>query len=199
MLAQLDVGRLPFPADTFDMIFTDPPYAKRYLDTYRALAHEAARVLKPHGFLSAMCGGLYLNQIFRFFTDAGLSFYWLYQLSLKGKNALAWRHGKPTNKPISSRVKHVLVYSKGPAVARTATIGLYQSNGPDKRWHPWGQDVDSHRYYIECFTYPGALILDPMAGGGTTGQACRLIGRRAIQGDIDPTACLTIATRKDQD
>ena len=57
MIAHADIRNLPIPANSVDMIFTDPPYVKDLFECYHWLADEAARVLKPGGFLAAMCGG----------------------------------------------------------------------------------------------------------------------------------------------
>jgi DNA modification methylase len=186
MIIANNVQRLPLPDNSVDMIFSDPPYVKTLLHTYQWLAHEAARTLKPGRFVAVMCGEAYINQIMRYFDDAGLSYYWLYVLQLANKGFTCWRSNGHRNMPIGTPVKHVLVYSKGPAVSRTATTGTYKPNGKDKVHHPWGQDVDSHRYFIDCFSHPGDLVLDPMCGGGTTAIACRLVGRRHLLGDIDP-------------
>ncbi len=46
------------------------------------------------------------------------------------------------------------------------------------------------RRFIEALTLPDDLVLDPMAGSGTTLVEAILLGRRAIGVDIDPLACL---------
>lgn len=46
------------------------------------------------------------------------------------------------------------------------------------------------RYGIENYSSPGEIILDPMAGSGTTVVEARLHGRNAIGYDIDALACL---------
>lgn len=195
MLAQVDVHRLPIADGSIDMVYSDPPYGHALIHTYRWLALEAARVLRPGGFVAVMCGGNSLNDIMRWFDDAGLSFWWLYQIGMTGQQTgVVWKHGSH-NVPISTRTKHVLVYSRGRALARTATVGLYWAGGVDKTWHHWGQDIDSHRYYIDCFSKPGDLVLDPMAGGGTTGVACELLGRRYILCDLDRHALETCQRR----
>jgi len=188
MITRWNVRYLPLTDNSIDMIFSDPPYIKDLLPAYRWLANEAARVLKPGKFIAVMCGGNGLNKIMHWFDDAKLDFWWLYQLGMRGQQTgVVWKNGNQ-KVPISTRTKHVLVYSKGKALARTATVGLYWAGGADKRWHFWGQDIDSHRYYIDCFSAEGDLILDPMAGGGTTGVACAILGRRCILGDIDSDA-----------
>lgn len=46
-----------------------------------------------------------------------------------------------------------------------------------------GQIVLNTLYY---YTQPGELVVDPMAGGGTTNDACLLLGRRCRSYDIKP-------------
>ena len=42
--------------------------------------------------------------------------------------------------------------------------------------------------YIEHYTSPGDLVLDPFCGSGMTGVACLLTGRHAILNDLSPAA-----------
>jgi len=179
------------------MIFTDPPYLREYLPCYGWLAREAMRVLKPGGFVLAMCGGAYLNEIFRVFDDAGLTYYWKHENELTGATSgQVWRNiGENVRAPIAVRQKSILAYSKLPAVARCQVLDIYRGNGTDKRYHAWGQDIDTARYFIDCYSAPGDLVLDPFIGGGTTAVACELIGRRGIGMDLDPVALATTAAR----
>lgn len=188
-LAVADIARLPLADNSVDMIFTDPPYLRQYLPCYGHLAREAMRVLKPGGFVLAMAGGVYINQIFRMFDDAGLTFYWEYDLAMNGaQTGIVWRSVNGHNMPISTRQKRIIAYSKGAAISRTATVAIYETTSGDKRYHAWGQEVSSARYFVDCFTQPGDTVLDPFIGGGTTAVACELIGRNCIGFDIDPAA-----------
>lgn len=194
-LARANCRELPLAANSVDLIFTDPPYLREYLPCYGWLAREAARVLKPGGFVLAMCGGAYLNQVFAMFDAARLAYYWNYQLDMVGQTTgIVWPNGNQSVH-ISTRTKPILAYSKGESYARTCTVGLYRSDGADKRYHSWGQDVASARYYIDCFSAPGDLVCDPFIGGGTTAVACELIGRRCVGFDLDPAALATTSAR----
>ena len=197
MFFQADIKHLPIADSSIDLIFTDPPYVKDLIHTYKWLAHEAARVLKPGKFVLAMAGGNHKNKIMRWFDDAGLKYFWDYQLQTLDKACQVWKHapGLP-NTTVTASVKSVIAYSKGLALPRTATAGLYKSGGGnDKRFHHWGQSIDSHRYYIDCFSHKGDLVLDPFVGGGTTAEACKILERRYICSDIDPIALQTSVTR----
>ena len=46
-----------------DLIFTDPPYPKDYHYCYEFLAKEAARVLKPNGFIITYVGPYWKHRV----------------------------------------------------------------------------------------------------------------------------------------
>jgi len=198
MILQASCERLPIAANSVDMIFADPPYVAEYFHTYRWLATEAARVLKPGCFVAAMCGSVRLNKLMRWFDDAGLGFYHLFSMVMSGAGSgCVWKRTGSGNMPIALREKHILAYYKPGALPcqRAAMTSTYYPGAADKYYHHWGQSVDSHRYYIDCLSAPGDLVLDPFCGGGTTAAACELIGRRWICADIDPEAIDITARR----
>lgn len=61
--------------------------------------------------------------------------------------------------------------------------------------HPTTKPLDMVRQFVQWFTEPGDLILDPFAGSGTTLRAAIDEGRRAIGVEIDAAHCAT-ATRR---
>jgi DNA modification methylase len=182
------------PDNSIDVIYSDPQYHKSHLPLYGWLATEAMRILRPDGFMLVMCGGLYINQIFRMIDDAGLSFFWKYEFSLTG-SATGSVHPRGDHNPIIVRQKSILAYTKGDGRARTVTYGTMAGNGGDKQYHRWGQDVVSARYYIDCFSKEGDVCFDPFGGGGTTGIACGLINRRWLLFDQDAKAVATARAR----
>lgn len=182
------------PDESVDLIFTDPPYPKKYLPLYGWLAKEAARILKPSGFLLAMCGQLYLDEIFPMLSEH-LTYFWKYEVGLSGwEGGVVWPQGN-TSVNIVVRSKPVLAYSKGLALPRTSTLSLFYGNGGDKRFHVWGQDIVSARYYIDCFSALGDVVFDPFVGGGTTPAACYLIDRRWLASEINPDMAETARQR----
>ncbi|VVB92782.1 Modification methylase MjaII [uncultured archaeon] len=66
-------------------------------------------------------------------------------------------------------------------------IGNYRGN-----WSPY-----IPRNLILRYTAPGDLVLDQMAGSGTTLVECKLLGRRALGVDINPDAVMVARNRLD--
>jgi site-specific DNA-methyltransferase (adenine-specific) len=52
--------------------------------------------------------------------------------------------------------------------------------------HPTQKPVALFAYLIRTYTQPGALVIDPFAGSGTTGVAARDLGRHFLLNDITP-------------
>lgn len=196
-LAQATIESLPLADNSVDLIFTDPPYKKEYLPCYAWLAKESMRVLKPGGFVLTMCGGIYINQIYRMFDNSGLTFFWEYHVYLSGWAAgIVWTRSHP-KKTINVRNKPILAYSKYSSTPRTSTISLFNGGGEDKKYHEWGQDIESARYYIDCFSHKDDLVCDPFIGGGTTGIACMALQRRFVGFDLDMNALFISRDRID--
>ena len=181
------------PAESVDVIYTDPPYLREFVPLYGWLAEMAARVLKPGGFVLAMAGGSYKDRIMSDMRKH-LTYHWDYHFQLTG-SLTGKVHPHGAHKPIIVRTKSILAFSKGKSAARTVTYSLMSGTGGDKEYHRWGQDVVSARYYIDCFSRPGDVVLDPFGGGGTTAEAARLIGRRWLLMDSDPVAVATARAR----
>lgn len=200
MIARASCEMLPLANNSVDLLFTDPPYPTEYLPCYGWLASESMRVLKPGGWLIAMCGGTNLNKIYRMFDDAGLIYFYEMQQKASGSAPVVWRHYKGLDAyPIIARSKPLLVYSKGASKPHiSSVINLFETGtgwSLAKSFHHWGQDVNTCRYYIEYFSRKGDLVLDPFVGGGTTMIASELIDRRCIGFDIDPIALETTKNR----
>lgn len=171
------------PDNSIDVIFTDPPYPREYLPLYGWLAKEAARVLKPGGFLCAMAGGNYLDEVFARMGASGLNWYFKIEVFNVGDSPVIWP------KRVITRTKPILMWTKGPAVVQIWNMtDVYQGQGKDKRYHEWGQDVGSARYVLEYIFGTGAtgLVFDPFCGGGATLEACKLLGLDYLGFEQDP-------------
>lgn len=64
--------------------------------------------------------------------------------------------------------------------------------------HPTSKPLAMVADWVEKFTSPGDLILDPFAGGGTTLRAAADLGRRAIGVELEERYCEVTAKRLSQ-
>jgi DNA methylase/Methyltransferase domain len=169
------------PDNSIDLIFTDPPYLKAYLPLYGWLGKEAARVLKPGGFCLAYTGVIHKWTVMQLLADHLDYFTDIIALDNGKQSSILW------SQKLISRHKSILAFSKGPGLPRCQMLTSFFGGGKDKRFHKWGQDEQTARYYIDCFTLPGQVILDPFVGGGTTCYVAAQIGRGFIGFEIDGT------------
>jgi len=161
------------PDESIDIIFTDPPYSKEYLYLYEWLFSMAARALKPNGFLLVYAGNYWKDEVMMM-ARAKLDYFWDYQTVMNtGNNSVIW-----PRKTIAIS-KSILAYRPrgGQGMPRTNVLGAWFGGSADKRYHIWGQDESTARYYIDCFSKDGDVIFDPFVGGGTTAYVCRVLGR----------------------
>lgn len=166
------------PADSVDLIFTDPPYPREFIPLFGATAEIAARVLRPGGFCIVYVGGTYLPEILALMTER-LRYHWHLSIYQPGDNCILWP------KRIMSGLKLLLCFSKGPAQPRCLTRDVFVGTAADKRYHIWGQEEGSARYYVDSFSAPGDVVLDPFTGGGTTPAVCKMLHRPFLGFEID--------------
>ena len=177
------------PDESVDLVFTDPPYLREFIPLYGWLALEAARVLKPGGWLFAYGAGEHQPEYLRLMTQAeGLDYFWVFSLLHHGGYPRLW------NKRLMSGFKPVFVFTKGkPSRLRwQSTVG---ADSADKRFHEWGQGVGFPVKTLELLTDPGDVIWDPFCGGGQVPAACKLTGRNYVAFEVDPETASRARTR----
>ncbi len=167
-------------AGTVDLIFTDPLYLKEYHYLYEWLAKEAVRVLKPTGFLIAYAGPYWKQRVMETLR-AQLDYFYDFIL-IHADTSILWP------RKIVSGYKSLLCYCQRneKPLPRMNVLGKYAHSSQDKRFHNWGQSDKEARYYIDCFTKEGDLVVDYFLGGGTTAVVCKRLNRRCIGFEIDP-------------
>lgn len=168
------------PAASVDLIFTDPPYKKDHQYLYEWLAKEAARVLKPGGFLIAYTGPYWKHKIMMILGEQ-LEYFYDFILLHSGKTSILWQ------KRIITGYKSLLCYRlKGSkAMPVTNVLGKFHGSGSDKRFHKWGQEADTAKYYIDVFTNENALVVDYFLGAGTFAEVCKGLNLNFIGFEID--------------
>jgi DNA modification methylase len=170
------------PDASVDLVFTDPPYIAKYIPLYGWLAREAVRILKPDGFALVYTGDYWKDVVMTLMREH-LKYYWDFILVQSGFGTMIWA------RRIIARNKSILAYQKKDSTARPRTnvLSRWEGSGGDKRFHTWGQDESSARYYIDCFSKPGDIVYDPFCGGGTTSAIAKMTDRNYLTFELDPT------------
>ena len=171
--------KLGIEAGEVDAIITDPPYPGEFLPLFGNLAKFAGDVLRDGGSLIAMSGEAHLPEVFRLLTsDPRLIYQWTMAYLTPG------RATQLRGKPIASNWKPLIWLTKG--AYHGPRIGdIFENPAPDKEHHDWGQGEIGMAQIIDRMTTPGALVVDPFLGGGTTGVCCVRSQRRFIGFDLD--------------
>lgn len=177
------------PDWSVDAIITDPPYPKDYIPLFGDLAELAARILKPRGVLVVMCGQFWLRE-YMAELDKHLRYRWTAAYIAQGPRTRVHAAG------VATGWKPLLVYQGPDAFGQPfITDDLFDSAGDDKQHHHWGQSETGIAEQVERLTQPGALVVDPFLGGGTTAVVCRDLGRRFIGCDLDAAHVTTSRER----
>jgi 16S rRNA G966 N2-methylase RsmD len=177
--------------ESLDVIITDPPYPKEYIDTYRLLAEFADKYLKTGGSLLAMAGQSYLPDVIKCLDSAGLKYHWcLSYLTPGGQATQLW------DRKVNTFWKPVFWFVKGEYKGDwIGDVAKSDPNDNDKAHHYWGQSESGMYDLVNRFTYPGEVVCDPFCGGGTTGVVCVETGRNFIGIDVDAQAIETTKSR----
>ena len=192
-----------FGEGSLDCIIADLPYSPTIvedgtLDDFKSLVYT----LKPGGDLFVLWGELNMPQklakFYKAYKDAAgqedvdepLTFiagiYIDQRTGSKATNTLQPHLLKMDTKQIlwfrkrdiDEEGRYVTNLPKGLAQNASNTLVFGVEPEDDRRdFHFWGQNVGVFAELIKRFTKPGAVILDPVCGSGTTGMAVRRAGQ----------------------
>jgi DNA modification methylase len=175
------------PNSSIDMVFTDPPYADRFVPLYEKLGRESARILIPGGSLLVLCGIYQLPQIINALAPH-LEYYWCCSLFHLQSSVFLKRNVRQIWKPI-------LWFTKGKGLPHNELEDGIRPTGAQKNYH-WQQQAESWAlHFIETLVPVGGTVLDPFVGTGTTAAICKRTGRGYIGIDIDPKQIATTLQR----
>jgi len=97
---------LDIPSGSVDLIFTDPPYEKKYLHLYGWLGRQAKRILKPDGFLLAYVGTYHKAAVMEM-LNLDLTYFWDFiAFGRNGPGSMIWE------RRVISKHKSILAYRK---------------------------------------------------------------------------------------
>ena len=203
------------PSESIDCIVTDPPY--------RVISGGAGKMGdgSPSGVIGPNDGKVfahnsvkfseYLHDLFRVLRDPGHIYLMVNFMNLETAFAelrragfdihnllIARKQNATPNRWYMKNAEYTILARKGKAFAindcGSMTCHDWVNPVGDK-CHPTEKSVDLMRLYIENSTQPGDVVLDPFAGAGATGIACRDTGRSFIGVELDVTY-YTIAMRR---
>jgi 16S rRNA G966 N2-methylase RsmD len=173
------------------VIFSDPPYSRAWLDDgqWADLATLAYRVLEPGGLLVAYAGIAFLPQVMAALSTGGLTYHWTLATRLRTAN-------RNYARSIVNIWKPLLLYSKGPTkLPETVRDFCEPTVMEPKVHHEWEQPQSEAEFFLTKLARPGAVILDPCAGSGTTLLVAKSLGLKAVGIDSDPKAIALINER----
>ncbi len=170
-----------------DLFLTDPVYAD--VLAYERLAEMAAAKLKPGGLCLAYAGQTYLPQVLAALAKH-LRYWWTFAIVYDRLILPIYpRH-------VKNRWKPVVAFAKPPLrPAADWLLDAVGGAGRDKTYHEWGQQEAEARFFVESLTGPGALVVDPYAGGGAFLAAAKATGRRWLATERDEATALVARQR----
>ncbi len=183
-----------FSDSSIDFILTDPPYLANYRDrSGRTVVNDGGkadflsafsdlyRVLKPNSFCVCFCGWNRVDEFFAAWRSAGFRpaghIVWEKQYT-SSSSFLQYRHEQA----------YLLVKGRPARPAKPlADVQPWHYSG--NREHPTEKAVSILTPLVRTFSKPGAIVLDPFAGSGSTAVAAALTGRSYIGIELDGRYC----------
>lgn len=77
------------PDKSVDLIFTDPPYTKKYMYLYEWLANEGLRVLKDNGFLMIYTGAYWKDVVMGIYRNH-YDYFYDFIIKHNGNTSILW-------------------------------------------------------------------------------------------------------------
>ncbi len=173
------------PSESIDLVVTDPPFLVNYRPRngqrvagdrsnawLRPSFSEVYRLLKPNAFCVSFYGWPHVEQFMATWKDVGFA-----PVShLVGLKTYTSRSGYTES---FHETIYLLAKGRPPRPDKPIKDVLeWQYTG--NRLHPTQKPVKPIQQMVEAFSRPGAVVLDPFAGSGTTGVAARNCGRHFI-------------------
>lgn len=149
-------------------------------DTIIKFINEINRVLKGSGHLFLWVDKFHLCQgVLDWFTDTNLNLVDMIVWD-KGKIGMGYRTRRKS--------EYLIVFQKSPVKAKAcwtdhAIPDVWEEKTP--KTHPHSKPVELQRRLIAATTVEGDVVLDPASGGFSVFEACKLLNRDFIGGDIE--------------
>jgi adenine-specific DNA-methyltransferase len=188
------------PAASVDFVLTDPPYLVNYRDrSGRTVANdndaawlhpafaEIARVMKPDTLMVSFYGWQVVDQFLAAWRAAGLR--------PVGHLVFAKSYAS-SSRYLEARHESAYLLAKGrPALPAVIGSDVRPWDYTGNRLHPTQKPVAPLHELIELFCPATGLVLDPLAGSGSTLVAAKAAGRDYLGIELDAGHVATIRSR----
>jgi site-specific DNA-methyltransferase (adenine-specific) len=191
---------------TVDHVISDPPYSEQTHDGARGGAGDDALIEFPPIDAASLRGCLEAVAVRRWCV-ATMDWKHIASLEICPPIGLRFvRFGlwiKPNGAPQFTGDRPAMGWEGVCIMHASETKLCWNGGGRHGIWtinkvntaHRTGKPLSLASSFVELFTDPGELILDPWMGGGTTLDAAKLSGRRAIGIEIEERWCEYAAKR----
>ena len=188
------------PDKSVDCIITDPPYGMKYqsawrtatpqfkkiendnnIDWFPEFIKECYRVLKDNSHIYIFCNDYNISKFRDLQEEAGF----------KNKRTLVWVKNNHTSGDLlgdyANKTEFINYAQKGRRLLNGGRdTNVLNFNRVSKLEHPTQKPIDLNEYLIKKSTNESDIILDPFAGSGTTGVACKNTNRNYILIEKEP-------------
>lgn len=179
------------PKDSIDLVITDPPYGKEYLDCYRELK-AIGPAMKPGASMLILTGHNTLPQILDILsTSLYLKFHWMIA-AVMGEDS---SHSLQRGHGVMVYWKPILWYVKGRRIRKDMVRDSIRFEKHTRTYHEWEQPLDWISYYVDKLTEQKDMVLDPFMGAGGAGVIATTLNRDFIGFDIEED-CIKIAKKR---
>jgi adenine-specific DNA-methyltransferase len=179
------------PAESVDLIVTDPPYLCHFQDRAgRRVTNDDRdewlepaftqmyRVLQPDRLCVSFYGWHRVDAFFAAWKEAGFR--------PVGHLVFVKRYASKERFVAYSHESAYLLAKGNPAKPHTMLRDVLEWQYTGNERHPTEKPLMTMMLLVQAFSSPGDIVLDPFVGSGTTAVAAKKLGRRYIGMDIEP-------------
>lgn len=196
------------PDGSIDMILTDPPYGMEFRSNYRKQRYNAIEGDKDLSWID-----VFVEEAFRVSKENTAHYIFCsfhnvdilkqaFERKFKIKNLLVWEKNNTSMGDLKAdfapKVEFILFVQKGRRMINgKRDPNIMKFNRTGNNLHPTEKPVDMFEYLLSKFSNEDDTILDPFAGSGTTGVACKNLNRNYILIEKEPEYVEIIKKRLD--